>query len=124
MEVPCRVLIVDDHNGMRELLAEMLQAEAGIIVVGKAADGPHAIELAGQVQPDVVVIDVNLGGMSGIAVTRAILERNAGTRVIGLSMHKDVGIVNRMRDAGATDYLSKEGLPDNLIAAIHSCGIG
>lgn len=78
----CRVLIVDDHKIMREGLAGLLQFQPEIEIVGEAADGPQAIELARAVDPDVIIMDVNLGGMSGIEAARRILAK---IRVLGSS---------------------------------------
>jgi signal transduction histidine kinase/DNA-binding response OmpR family regulator len=116
----CRVLIVDDHKIMREGLAGLLQFQSEIEIVGEAADGPEAIELAWAVDPDVIIMDVNLGAMSGIEATRRILANNPRPRIIGLSMHSDPSIAEAMRAAGAAYYLTKGGPAEDLIAAILS----
>ena len=116
-----RVMIVDDHKIMREGLVGLLQFESDIEVVGEAADGPQAIELAAQLEPDVIIMDINLGAMSGIEATRRILDRNPLIKVIGLSMHMDESVATEMRAAGATHYLTKGGPSDDLIATIRSC---
>jgi DNA-binding NarL/FixJ family response regulator len=116
-----RVLIVDDHKIVREGLAGLMQFESDIEVVGQAADGLQAIELSEKLQPDVVIMDVNLGEMNGVEVTREILARNPGVRVIGLSMHIDPDIARGMRDAGAAAYLNKGAPSDDLLAAIRAC---
>jgi CheY-like chemotaxis protein len=117
----CRILIVDDHKIMRQGLVGLLQSESGIEVVGEAADGPEAIELAEKLDPDVITMDVNLGKMNGIEATRIILARNSAIRVIGLSMHIDPSVASAMREAGATAYLTKGGPSEDLIAAIRAC---
>ncbi len=117
----CRVLIVDDHRLMREGLTKLFQFESDIEVVGQAADGPQAVELAERLQPDVVLMDVNLGEMSGIEATEKILARNPGTRVLGLSMHADGQVASAMRTAGAIGYLTKDGPAEDLIAAVRAC---
>lgn len=117
----CRVLIVDDHEILREGLAELLQLEPEIQVVGEAADGPQSILLARNLVPDVIVMDVNLGEMSGIDATRRILNDNPGIKIIGLSMHLDDEIINAMKDAGAVAYLPKGGPAEDLITAILAC---
>ena len=117
----CRVLIVDDHKIMRDGLRGLLQFESGIEVVGEAADGPQAIELAMAMTPDIVIMDVNLGAMSGIEATRRILAEVPATKVIGLSMHVDAQIAVAMREAGAAAYLTKGGPAEDLIAAIRAC---
>ncbi|MBI4862521.1 MAG: response regulator [Candidatus Riflebacteria bacterium] len=118
---PTRVLVVDDHRIVREGLARLLELEPGIEVVGQAPDGQRAIELAGTVSPDVIVMDVNLGEMSGVEATRRILALNRRARIIGLSMHVDRHVATAMFDAGAIAYLTKNGPPEDLIAAIRAC---
>jgi len=114
-----RILLVDDHRVLREGLAGLLRLEAGLEVVGEAADGPAAIEEAARLRPDVVVMDVNLGErMSGIEATRAIRAADPGVRVIGLSMHVDPEIAGAMTAAGAAAYVSKGGPAQDLIDAI------
>ncbi len=114
----CRVLICDDHKIMRDGLTRMLQFEAGIEVVGQAADGPQAIEMASRLKPDVIIMDVSLGGMSGIEATRQILVSNPQIKIIGLSMHIDADVANAMHNAGAVGYLTKSGASEDLVAAI------
>ncbi len=113
-----RVLVVDDHKIMREGLAELLQIEPDIEIVGQAADGPQAIELADRLQPDVIIMDINLSEMSGVEATRRILAKNPRIKVIGLSMHAQADLAGAMREAGASAYLSKGGPAEDLVAAI------
>jgi CheY-like chemotaxis protein len=118
----CRVLIVDDHKIMREGLAGLLRFQSNIEVVGEAADGQQAMELAEKLGPDVIIMDVNLGtGMDGIEATRRILAEDPGIKVIGLSMHEDKNMANAMRDAGAVAYLTKGGPSKKLVEAIRAC---
>jgi PAS domain S-box-containing protein len=118
----CRVLIVDDHKIMRDGLKGLLQFESDIEVVGGAADGAEALALTRELRPDVVIMDVNLGKMTGIDVTRRIKAEIPATNIIGLSMHLDVQIADAMKEAGAAAYLSKGGPAEDLIAAIRGCG--
>ncbi len=115
-----RVLVVDDHKIVREGLVGLMQFEPDIEIVGQAADGPQAIELAALLQPDVIVMDVNLGEMSGVEATRRILAKAPKIKVIGLSMHTDKALANAMRDAGAIAYLTKGGRSEDLLAAIRA----
>jgi len=116
-----RVLIVDDHKIVREGLTGLMQFESDIEVVGQAANGLQAIELSEKLQPDVVIMDVNLGEMNGVEVTREILARNPGIKVIGLSMHIDPDIARGMRDAGAAAYLNKGAPSEDLLTTIRAC---
>ncbi len=117
----CRVLIVDDHKIMREGLVGLFELESDIEVVGQAADGPEAVKLVGQLEPDVVIMDVNLGATSGVDATREILSGGSRAKIIGLSMHADGGVARAMREAGATAYLTKDGPSEDLIAAVRAC---
>ena len=116
----CRVLIVDDHEIMREGLRGLLQFESGIEVVGEAADGLQAVERTRELKPDVVIMDVNLGEMTGVETTGRILAENPATKIIGLSMHVDGQVAAAMREAGAAVYLTKGGPAEDLIAAIRA----
>jgi CheY-like chemotaxis protein len=113
-----RVLLVDDHKIMREGLRRLLRFESDIEVIGEAEDAPQAIELADKLRPDVIIMDVNLGEISGVEATRRILARNPQIRVIGLSMHIDSNIGEAMLGAGASAYLTKSGPSHELIAAV------
>ena len=119
-----RILIVDDHAIMREGLVTMLDAEADLEIVGEAADGPTAIDLAAELHPDVVVMDVNLGVMNGVEATRRIRQAAPDIRVVGLSMHEDSDVARAMREAGACAYLTKGGPTEDLLAAIRADAIG
>jgi len=120
----CRVLIADDHKIMREGLVRLLQYEPDLDVVGQASDGQQAVDLAGELRPDIIIMDINLGEMSGIEATRRILLQCPDFRVIGLSMHEDRNVARAMREAGAAAYLTKMGPSDDLIAAIRACFCG
>ncbi|MBD3291033.1 response regulator, partial [candidate division KSB1 bacterium] len=117
----CRVLIVDDHKIMREGLVGIFRFEPDIEVVGEATDGPQAIELAEKLQPDVIVMDINLGEMSGVEATKKILKDHPEIKVIGLSMNLDKEVVKAMRNAGACAYLTKDHLSRDLISTIQGC---
>lgn len=113
-----RVLLVDDHEIVREGLAGLLAGEKGIEVIGQAADGETAVELATKLVPDVVVMDISLPGISGIEATRRITSQLPEVKVIGLSMHVHEDMAASMRQAGAADYFPKDGPSDALVAAI------
>lgn len=117
----CRVLIVDDHKIMREGLVQMLSSEPGLEVVGQAADGREALAKADELSPDVIIMDVNLGEMSGVEVTKQILHQHPEIRVIGLSMHRDRDVAEAMLEAGACDYRTKSDPSEELIKVVRSC---
>ncbi len=113
-----RVVIADDHAIFRQGFGALLRAEGWIDVVGEAADGGEAVELARALRPDVIVMDVSMPKMSGIEATRQIAAELPGVRVVGLSMHEDEEIAKSMREAGAVAFVTKGGPPDAAISAI------
>lgn len=113
-----RVALVDDHPVVRLGLALLLDNQPDIAVVGQAADGLAAIEMAASVRPDVVIMDVSMPGMNGLEATRRITTDVPGVQVIALSMHNHPHMATAMREAGASAYLTKGGPPDALLAAI------
>ncbi|NLG50104.1 MAG: PAS domain S-box protein [Chloroflexi bacterium] len=117
-EKPVRVLLVDDHQIVRQGLVHLLADETGIEVVGEAGDGKGAVALARMMQPDVVLMDVSMPGMDGVEATRRITSEMPQTKVIGLSMHEGGEMARKMREAGAVDYMPKGGDPATLVWAI------
>ena len=112
-----RVVVVDDDASARAWVREGL-LDSGIDVIGEAKDGFAAIRLADRVRPDVVVMDVVMAGLDGIAATRAITQRTPEVQVVLLSGSCDDELIQIGRDAGAHSYLSK-GLPvADLVAAV------
>ncbi len=115
---PIRVLIVDDHDIVREGLVGLLSNYAEIEIVGEACDGATAVTMARELKPDVVLMDVTMPGIGGIEATRQIVTNEPSIRVIGLSMHEEQDVVDQMMRAGAVDYMNKGGPYDGLIATI------
>ena len=115
-----RVLLVDDHEMLRKGLVNLLQAHSDISVIGEAADGEQAVELAGKLMPDVIVMDLAMPRMNGIEATQRIMATYSGIQVIGLSMHDASEMARAVCDAGAVSYLNKAGPPDQLVAAIRA----
>ncbi|MBI5550047.1 MAG: response regulator [Desulfobacterales bacterium] len=114
-----RVLFADDHKIMRKGLLQMVSSQPDIEVVGEAANGVEACELARQLKPDVVVMDVSMPVMDGIKATRHVKAERPEVRVVGLSMHEDEHIATAMRAAGAECLVSKTASPAQLLKAIY-----
>jgi len=113
-----RVLLVDDHNVVRQGLGSMLNLYSDIEVVGEAEDGEEAVEKARQLQPDVILMDISMPKMDGIEATRRIHSEFLDIRIIGLSMHDRQDQENRMFEAGASAYCTKDGATEMLLSAI------
>jgi PAS domain S-box-containing protein len=117
-----RVLFVDDHQLMRKSLVRLAAAQSDIEIAGEAASGPEAIAFAQRLQPDVVVMDVSMPGMDGIAATRLIKAERPEVRIIGLSMFEDEQVGAAMMQAGAEAVVSKTAPPGELLQAIQGAG--
>ncbi len=113
-----RMLIVDDHNVVRQSFAQLLNGTPDIQVAGEAGSGEEALALLEQLPVDIVTMDINMKGMDGIEATRRIRARFPQIRVLGLSMFEEEERAHAMRDAGACDYLAKSSPAAHLIAAI------
>lgn len=113
-----RLLLVDDHAVLRQGIASLLATESDFRIVGEAEDGEKAIELARDLEPDVILMDFSLPKVDGVEATRVIHGELPEIRVIGLSMFEEADRATAMMDAGASAYLSKAGRADALVSAI------
>jgi DNA-binding NarL/FixJ family response regulator len=114
------VLIVDDHKIMREGLKSILDKYDDIRIAGEAANGIQAIEMAGEAQPDVIIMDINMPDLNGIDATERIKARYPKTKVLALSMHSDRGFLIKILKSGASGYLLKDCASDELVKAIQT----
>jgi two-component system, NarL family, response regulator NreC len=119
-----RVVLVDDHELMREGLRSILEREDDVEVVGEAASGRTALELAQTLAPDVVVMDVAMQDQNGIEATRQIRAACPGVKVLALSSHSDARYVTSMLEAGACGYVLKANAYDDLRRAIDAARSG
>ena len=117
-----RVLIVDDFAETRENVRKLLQFEADIEVVAAARTGMEAIQLTQETDPDVVLMDINMPDMDGIAATEAIRQKMPAVQVVILSVQGDLNYMRRAMLVGARDFLTKPPMPDDLVAAIRRAG--
>jgi two-component system response regulator NreC len=115
-----RVLLVEDHTIVRKGLRSLLDAEPGIEVVGEAEDGREAIQLVGQLHPEVVLMDITMPGLNGLEATRQIKKRFPDVKVLILTVHADEEYVLQVLSAGASGYLVKQAAPAELVSAIHA----
>jgi DNA-binding NarL/FixJ family response regulator len=120
-----RIVVAEDHTLIRKTLSASLQQQEDMEVVGQAANGAAAVELAEKLQPDIVIMDVSMPPvLSGLEATRWICSTWHEVKVIGLSMHSHKQYVSEMLKAGARGYLLKDTEFDELLAAIRAVAQG
>lgn len=119
-EVKIRVLLVEDHAVVREGTAELINRQIDMVVVGEAGDGQQAVELAGRLQPDVVLMDVALPVLDGISATRKIKEAGPTIAVLALSAHDEDQYVFALLEAGAAGYLLKTVRGNELVEGVRA----
>jgi two-component system response regulator NreC len=119
-----RIVLADDHTIVRHGLSRAIQQEDDMEVVGQASDGHSTVELARELSPDVVVMDISMPDLNGIEATREIQREAPGVRVIALSMHSAKRYVTGMFRAGASGYLLKDCDFDELARAVRTVAEG
>ncbi|MFA9371391.1 MAG: response regulator [Labilibaculum antarcticum] len=120
----CRVMIVDDHKMFRSGLRFLLNNVPTIEVVGEASNGKEFLEIAENIQMDIVLMDINMPEMNGIEATRLALEKYPDLKVIVLSMHGEEEYYDQMLDAGVKGFLLKNSDADELISALEAVMAG
>src|SRR5262249_28843828 len=113
-----KVLLVDDHMVVRQGLRALLEAEPDMVVVGEAANGHQAVQLAQKLRPEVVVMDIAMPQLNGLEATRRIAQQVPSARVLVLSSYSDDEYVSQITEAGASGYLLKENAAEDLIKAV------
>ena len=121
---PLRILVADDHPVFRTGIKALLQAAPEMELVGEATTGDSAVELAAQLQPDVVLMDIKMPGLNGIEATRQIVHTSPQIRVLVVTMFEDDASVFTALRAGARGYVVKDIDQDDLIHAIQAVGRG
>jgi NarL family two-component system response regulator LiaR len=119
-----RVMLVDDHNVVRSGLAAFLRAYDDLELVGEARNGLEAVSLCQRQTPDVILMDLMMPEMDGIAATRAILADHPGVRVIAMTSFEEESLVHGVLAAGAISYLLKNVSADELARAIRDAAAG
>lgn len=121
---PIRLLITDDHPVVRDGIRGMFTADPGFDVVGEASDGARAVELARSLEPDVILMDLRMPGTSGVEAIRELARLGVPSRVLVLTTYATDGDVGPAIEAGATGYLLKDALPEELTRAVRSAARG
>jgi two-component system, NarL family, invasion response regulator UvrY len=118
------VLLVDDHAVVREGYRRLLERHGDIVVAGEAGDADAAHALFCELDPQIVVMDITLPGMSGIEAMRRMLAIRPDTRVLIFSMHEETIFAKRALQAGAFGYVTKASAPNELVEAVHTVASG
>jgi two-component system response regulator DegU len=118
-----RLLLADDHTMVRQSMRRSME-DAGFDIVGEASDGQQAIELAGDLRPDVVLMDVSMPVLDGVEATRQLRLQPDAPQVVMLTMHADADVVRRALKAGAVGYLTKDCSIGEVIDAVRLAASG
>jgi len=121
---PLRVLIADDHPLFRKGMRALLTATAGTEVIGEATTGQEAIELAAALQPDVILMDLQMPGINGIEATRQILHTSPHIRILVVTLFEDDASIFSALRAGARGYILKDAQEEEMLRAIRAVGNG
>jgi DNA-binding NarL/FixJ family response regulator len=115
-----KILLADDHAVIRQGLRSLLEKHPDVEVVGEAEDGQKAMDMVEKLKPNIVIMDISMPNLNGIDATYKITHERKGTKVIVLSMHSSQRFVQEVLKAGASGYLLKECLFDELLEAIRA----
>lgn len=118
------VMIVDDHPLMRRGIRQLLELDSAFNVVAEATSGSEAIALASRAQPDVILLDLNMKGLSGLDTLKALRNEGVDARIIILTVSDSRSDVYALVDAGADGYLLKDSEPETLLSQIHQAASG
>ena len=119
-----RLVLVDDHEVVRTGLKTFLETQAGFEIVGEANNGLQALEIAREVNPDVMVMDITMPGMDGLETTRQLRTLCPQVKVLALTVHADKQYFFEMLASGAAGYVTKQAAAEDLVAAIRSVAVG
>jgi two-component system response regulator NreC len=119
-----RLLLVDDHAVVRSGLKMLLAGHTEMEIVGEAGTAGEALEKAGEVNPDVILMDIGLPDKTGIEATREIKKKYPDMKIVALTIHEDEEYFFQMLDAGASGYVPKRAAPEELLTAIRAAAAG
>ena len=122
--MPIRIVLADDHQIVRRGLRTLLEQEDDMAVVAEAGNGREAVQLASEMSPDVVIMDIAMPGLNGVEATRRLVADGHAVSVVALSMHADKQFVRRMLEAGASGYLLKDCAFEELADAVRTVAAG
>lgn len=122
--MPIKIVLVDDHALVRDGIKSLLEDETDLLVTGEASDGEEALEVVALLKPDLIIMDIRMPRMDGIAAVRALKSRGNNTPCLMLSMHDSEEYVLQSIKAGAHGYLLKDASRDEFLKAIHTINGG
>jgi len=121
---PLRILLADDHVTVRHGLKLLIEAQADMKVISEASDGKTAMQNALALKPDVIIMDISMPGMNGLAATRALKQKQPNVIIVTLTRHGDDAYVQELLRAGVAGYVLKQSAPNELIQAIRAAAAG
>ena len=123
-ENPIRIVIADDHLALRDSIADRLEIEADVLVVGRASTCEEARQTISEAQPDVVLLDLSMPGGTGLEVIRSVRRELPSVRFVVLTMHRDRTMFQSCLDAGASGFLTKSSTPGDILNAVREVAKG
>lgn len=119
-----RILLAEDHETVRAGVRMLIEAQPDMTVVGEAGNGDIAIKMAGELIPDIIVMDISMPGLNGLKATKKVKQINPQIKILTLTRHTDDGYLQQLLAAGANGYVLKQSAPAELINAIRAVGAG
>jgi DNA-binding NarL/FixJ family response regulator len=117
---PARILVADDHDVVRQGLRSLIQEQPQWELVAEATDGRDAVEKAGELKPDIAILDISMPSLNGLDATRQILKLNTHTKILILSMHDSEQVIDNVLNAGARGYVLKADAASDLVRAMQA----
>ena len=119
-----RIILTDDHQLVRETWKLLIETDPMLKVIAECSSGAEAIDAAVSLNPDVILMDINMDPMNGFEATSEILKRNPSAKIIGVSVNSQVYYARNMLEAGAKGYVTKNSSREEMILAIHTVYAG
>lgn len=124
MSEKLRILLAEDHKTVREGIKLLVNAQDDMEVIGEAGDGEIAVNMASELNPDIIVMDISMPELNGLRATRRMRSNGLDVKILMLTRHTDDGYLQQLIEAGANGYVLKQSAPNELINAIRAVGNG